>query len=245
MANFWKIVNRVIAESDIILEVIDARLIKLTRNIEIEQKIIKAGKSVIFVINKCDLVDKDYVEKQKKHLKHSVFISAKDKLGTTMLKKRIFQVAKKYQVTVGVVGYPNTGKSSVINSLAGKAKAQVSSFSGFTRGVQIIKAGKRIRLLDTPGVIPFINKNQAQLALLGALDVSKVKEPDLVAMELIESLDTRVQVHYGIEKSKSVDSEELLEEIAVKCKRLVSGGKPDLKSMGKIIIKDWQKGKIR
>ncbi|MBI5881377.1 GTPase, partial [archaeon] len=62
MANYWKLVNDVIREADILLEILDGRSIDETRNIEIEDKVKKSGKVLIYVINKCDLVDKDKME---------------------------------------------------------------------------------------------------------------------------------------------------------------------------------------
>ena len=65
MASFWNIVNKVIRESDILLEVLDARMVKETRNKEIEDKVKKSGKILIYVINKCDLVEKPTLERYK------------------------------------------------------------------------------------------------------------------------------------------------------------------------------------
>ena len=62
--SFWKTVNQLIREADIILEILDSRFVDETRNIEIEDKIKRAGKQLIFVINKCDLVSKDYMDKK-------------------------------------------------------------------------------------------------------------------------------------------------------------------------------------
>jgi len=67
MANFWRIVNDVIEESDIILLVVDARMIKETINVELVQKVKSSGKQLITVINKADLVDKKILEKYKKN----------------------------------------------------------------------------------------------------------------------------------------------------------------------------------
>ena len=109
MAQFWKHVNRVLREAEIIIEVLDARMIDDTRNFELEEKIEKLGKKILYVVNKSDLVNKKDVEKTKRILKPSVFISSKDHLGTTILKKKILELSKGKGVTVGIVGYPNVG----------------------------------------------------------------------------------------------------------------------------------------
>ena len=77
MVNYWKIVNRVIHDSDIILLVLDSRLPHLTRNIEIENKVKKAQKNIIYVINKCDLIEKKLSDQLKKEINQSVFVSGK------------------------------------------------------------------------------------------------------------------------------------------------------------------------
>ena len=89
MANFWQLVNKVIREADVLLLLLDARLVEKTRNMEIEDKVRKAGKVLIYVITKSDLVDKQDVEKYKKTLKPCVFVSAVKHHGTTILRERI------------------------------------------------------------------------------------------------------------------------------------------------------------
>ena len=81
MASFWKHVNKVLREADIIIEVLDARLIEETRNEEIEKKIKVQGKIILYVINKCDLVNVNQLYGIKKTLKPSVFISSRDNCG--------------------------------------------------------------------------------------------------------------------------------------------------------------------
>ena len=243
MANYWKIVNRLIREADIILEVLDARLVDETRNVELEKKIDLAGKKVIYVINKADLVDKSFLDKKKKEIKNCVFVSSVKHYGSKILRERILMLADNDLVTVGVVGYPNTGKSSVINMLKGKGAAPVSSTSGFTKGVQKIRVTRRIMMIDSPGVIPFKRNDETKLALIGSLNAAKLKFPDIDAMALIENLDGAVEKHYGIEPGE--DSEESLERIAVKKNKLLKGGKPDVLLAARMMIQDWQKGKIK
>ncbi|MBR9675791.1 GTPase RsgA [Candidatus Woesearchaeota archaeon] len=240
---FWNDVKRVIAESDVIIEVLDSRFVDLSRNSEIEKKIEAAGKPIIFVINKCDLVEKDVLDRKKKKLKHSVFVSSKGHLGTTILRDKILSVAKKDKVVVGVVGYPNTGKSSLINALAGKAKAKASSVSGYTKGFQYVKADNRIKLIDSPGVIPFREDDEIKHALIGSKSPEKMKEPDLAAMNLIEELGGLVELHYDVEIQR--DGYEAIEAIAKKIGRLAKGGEADIDTTSRIILKDWQTGRIK
>jgi ribosome biogenesis GTPase A len=242
MTNFWRVVNYVIDESDVVLEILDARLIDETRNIEIEEKVAMRGKKLLYVINKCDLADKAMLEEKKRTLRPSIFISATDHLGTTMLRQKILELASLSKVVVGVVGYPNTGKSSVINALSGGGKAPTSSQSGFTKGIQRVRAGPRIMLLDTPGVIPFKEGDAFKLAVIGAIDVSRIKDVESVALELIGRLGGAIERHYGVPQDPDV--EKVLESIARKNNKLARGGVPDTAVMARMILQDWQHGKV-
>jgi ribosome biogenesis GTPase A len=243
MPNFWRVVNDIIRESDILLQVLDARLIKESRNKEIEDKVKKADKVLINVINKCDLVEKSKLDKAKKELMPCVFVSAKEHLGTTMLRTEILKNAKKEIVRVGVLGYPNTGKSSIINALKGRASAPTAPISGYTKGVQLIKVSKRIYLLDSPGVFPYKEKDEAKHAMIAARTFADLKDPEGSAMELIEKFPKLIEKYYTAKHHQ--DPEETLEEIALKLKKLKKGGLPDLNAAARIILKDWQRGNIR
>ncbi len=89
MANYWKIVNKVINDADILLEVLDARSIEETRNPEIEEKVKERGKLLIFVVNKCDLADKEQIEENIKGLWPCVYVSSTEHLGFRKLWERI------------------------------------------------------------------------------------------------------------------------------------------------------------
>lgn len=242
--SFWRIVREVIEESDILLEVLDARFIDETRNKELEQKIFESKKALIFVINKCDLGNKATLEREKKKLKNAVFVSAKDHLGTLILYKKILAVAnarfpEKEKIIIGVAGYPNTGKSSVINALKGKHSALTSSVSGFTRAKQLIKLAHNIYLMDTPGVLAYDDKDELKLALTGSLDVSKLKDVEGTALQVLEGYpEIAEQLHV------EGDAETMLEEIARRWNLLLKGNKPNTIEAAKRLVLDIQKGKI-
>lgn len=247
-ASFWVIVNKVLEKSDIILEILDARLPEETRNSELEDKVRRSGKTIIYVINKSDLISKESAEKIKSRLKPSIFISSVKHQGTTILLREISRFAslkfpKKERVTVGVVGYPNVGKSSVINALKGRSSAPSSSKSGYTKHEQLIRVTARIYLIDTPGVYPFRERDDLKHALSSSVDSNKVKDPESAALALIQQLDGRVELFYNVNQAD--DPEESLERIALKCNKLKKGGLPDTVAMSKLILEDWQKGKIK
>ncbi|NQV91968.1 50S ribosome-binding GTPase [Candidatus Woesearchaeota archaeon] len=242
MPSYWRHVNLVLKESEIVIEVLDARHINETRNVEIEKKIEKYGKKILYVINKCDLVKKQDLEAAKKKLKPSIFISSKDHLGTTMLKHKILELSKGKNTTVGVVGYPNVGKSSLINALAGRGKARTSSESGFTKGVQKVRVDAKIVVLDTPGVFPDMEKNTEKFGKTGAVDYSKIKDPEISALKLIEEKKEVLQKHFDIHEN---DEEEFLEKLALKFKKMSKGGSPDIEAAARLLLKAWQTGKVK
>ncbi len=165
MANYWKIVHDVIVESDILIIVADARTPRESVNKEALKKIIGAKKKFMVVFNKYDLLDHDQREELNKVMKEYEFVatvSAINHTGTMALLRKINAIAKGDKATVGIIGYPNTGKSSVINAIKGKKSAPVSSQAGQTKGVQKLRVTKKIVLLDSPGVIPFENKYEQE-----------------------------------------------------------------------------------
>jgi len=243
-----KIVNKIIDECDIILLVLDARDPELTRNKELEKKIKAKGKKLIYVLNKADLVPKGILEKWKEVFgENTVFVSAKRRLGTRILRNMIKQSLKemgKKEGKVGIVGYPNVGKSSIINALTGKRKALTGSVAGLTKGEQWVRLTKNIKLMDTPGVLEM--RDEDDLVISGALRLEKVENPIPPALKILSRIDnfdnSIIKEYFGVDYEK-VD-EELLKKIGNKRGYLTKGGEVDLIRTAKTIIKEYQDGKL-
>jgi ribosome biogenesis GTPase A len=238
----------VIQEADLIFEVIDARFPEQTRNTETELKIKEKRKKLAVILNKSDLIPEKNLEKIKRKIQKEfpcVYVNAKQRKGITKLKELIGIMGKGKKIKIGFIGYPNTGKSSVINALTGRNKAKTGIKAGQTRGEQFIKLNENIKLIDAPGVIPFKQRNEEELILLSAKSPSQVKEIELCAEYLLQYLKENFpEKLISLELNPKKNSEELLEDYALKKKKLLKGGKADLKNSATILCLEWQKGKI-
>lgn len=250
MTSYKVLVRDVIRKADVLLEVIDARFPDETRNSEVEKEIIRLKKPFIIVINKCDLVSKEKLEKTKARLSRiapTVFVSSKDRSGTTMLRHQILASAciKGRDILVGTLGYPNVGKSSVINGVTGRHRASTSPISGHTKGIQHVDAGSRIMFMDTPGVIPFDENDEYVQGLLGIKDATHLRDPIGVALKIIEKLlaenRTVLESFYNVTIGDQ-DSYSALEIIGKQCNFLQKKGEVDEMRTATRIINDWQNG---
>ncbi|MCL7413384.1 MAG: 50S ribosome-binding GTPase [ANME-2 cluster archaeon] len=252
MTRYQRISQDVIRKADVLLEVVDARFPDETRNSEVERDIARAKKPFIIVINKCDLVSKEHLEKAKSRLSKiapTVFVSSKDRFGTTMLRHKILEIAhiKGREILVGSLGYPNTGKSSVVNAVTGKHSAGTSSISGHTKAVQHIKAGSRIKFIDTPGVIPFGETDEYIQGMLAVKDSTHLQDPIGVALKIIEKLcnenKTALESFYHV-TIEGENSYEVLELIGRESNFLKKKGQIDENRAAVKIINDWQRGRF-
>jgi|SRR3989344_458826 len=247
--------KKIIQMSDIILEVLDSRFIKETRNIELEKQIISQGKKIIYVLNKSDLVDTaKLIRRDDILLNPRVFVSCVSRKGIKGLRDKIKVLVKSIKkpigkTTVGVIGYPNTGKSSLINSLIGRRSAGTGADAGFTKGIQKIRLTQEIVLLDSPGIIPNKEYSSSESYLiskqtkLGARSYSQVKNPEIVVSDLIREFPDAFDKFYNIQSRGN--SEILIEELGRKKGFLKKGNCVDEDKTARMILRDWQEGKIR
>jgi ribosome biogenesis GTPase A len=250
------IAKDVVKISDIVLEVLDARFINETRNREIEESIKKQGKRIIYVINKIDVADSDKVRAiiASENLYPCALVSCTNRVGgktlRDMIKIEASRVKNRYnRKQVGIIGYPNTGKSSLINLLAGRGSVKISSESGFTKNMQKIRLTKEVMLLDTPGVVPLKEdstvyaRDLIKHTKIGVRNYTKVKEPGLVVFDLMKNFPGVFEKYYGIEANGDYDT--LIEQLGRKRNFLSKGGVIDEDRTARSILKDWQENKIK
>jgi len=245
---YWPIVKRVLKDSNVVLEIADARMPEISQNKELEYKAELYGKELILVFTKIDLVSVMALNTLRGQYPDAFFVSGVKNIGLKRLKIHLLIMAKRKGVEslrVGIVGYPNVGKSAVINALVHRARTKVSRMAGTTKGIQWIKAGG-LSILDSPGVVPF-EDDEVTLGIMGAKNPEKIKNVFKVAFALIKNFSDRnleaLEKFYGAEL-KDKDEYEILLEIGKKRGFLLKGGIVDEKRAAMQLLRDWQSGKL-
>ncbi|XP_061040460.1 nucleolar GTP-binding protein 2 isoform X2 [Eubalaena glacialis] len=250
----WGELYKVIDSSDVVVQVLDARDPMGTRSPHIETylKKEKPWKHLIFVLNKCDLVPtwatKRWVAILSQDYPTLAFhASLTNPFGKGAFIQLLRQFGKlhtdKKQISVGFIGYPNVGKSSVINTLRSKKVCNVAPIAGETKVWQYITLMRRIFLIDCPGVVYPSEDSETDIVLKGVVQVEKIKTPE----DHIGAVLERAKPEY-ISKTYKIDSwenaEDFLEKLALRTGKLLKGGEPDLRTVGKMVLNDWQRGRI-
>lgn len=250
----WGELYKVIDSSDVVVQVLDARDPMGTRSPHIEAylKKEKPWKHLIFVLNKCDLVPtwatKRWVAVLSQDYPTLAFhASLTNPFGKGAFIQLLRQFGKlhtdKKQISVGFIGYPNVGKSSVINTLRSKKVCNVAPIAGETKVWQYITLMRRIFLIDCPGVVYPSEDSETDIVLKGVVQVEKIKAPQ----DHIGAVLERAKPEY-ISKTYRIDSwenaEDFLEKLAFRTGKLLKGGEPDLQTVGKMVLNDWQRGRI-
>ncbi|RUS69848.1 hypothetical protein EGW08_022387, partial [Elysia chlorotica] len=250
----WNELYKVIDSSDVLLQVLDARDPNGTRCMQVENylKKEKPHKHLIFVLNKADLVPNWAVKKWVAVLSAirptmAFRASITNCFGKGDLISLLRQFGKlhqdKKQISVGLIGYPNVGKSSIINALKSKKVCNVAPIPGETKVWQYVTLMNNLFLIDCPGVVYPYGATPTDMVLKGVVRVEKVKQPeDYVHAVLDRVKEEYLQKTYGVTKWET--PEDFLEQVARKCGRLLKGGEADISTVAKNVLNDYQRGKI-
>ena len=252
----WNELYKVIDSSDVVIHVLDARdpLGTLCLSIETFLNAEAKHKHLIYLLNKCDLIPPavtknwiTYLSEKRPTLAYKA--SLKNPYGKGSLISLLRQFAKLHperkQISVGFIGFPNTGKSSIINSLKSKRVCSVAPVPGQTKVWQYVTLMKRIYLIDCPGVVPHsIDASPTELVLKGAIRVENIATPE----DHISPILKRVRFEhlqrvypFVVEGATSL---EFLAQVA-KCRgKLLKGGEPDIVTAAKMVLNDWIRGEL-
>ena len=251
---------------DLVIELADARIPLSSRNPDIDS--LCGGKARILLMTKADMADPVRTAKFQKYFEDKGFMviamDARTRKANEKIKAYVEKACAakrerdKRRGIVGrplramVVGIPNVGKSTFINSFAGKASAKTGNKPGVTRGKQWIRLNKNLELLDTPGILwPKFEDRQVgvNLALTGAIRQELLEEQEL-SLELLDFLQREypslLKERYAPEDARwefPMDSAKLLGEIALSRNLLKTGGEPDWQRASKMILDDFRNGK--
>lgn len=258
MAKAMRMMEENVALCDGIIYVLDARCPAATFNPKLKKMF--GAKPVLYVLNKGDLADDRadaFVKLIREGGAEAVRLNATDSrsrrnitgaMSRLVAEKRQKSLDKGYAKTFRfmVCGVPNTGKSTVINLVAGAARTQTGNKAGVTRGKQWIRL-EGCELLDTPGTTPPSFENQrlaARLAYIGSLNDDIVPMDDL-ALALLEELwqkyPQNLSARYGIEGGTPL---EMLEKLCSRRGFILKGGDFDYERGERALIDDFRKGRI-
>lgn len=258
MTKAMRMMEQSLPAADGIIYVLDARCPAASFN----PKLLKMAKSkpVLYVLNKSDLADNradEFVKLFSNGNGNAVKINAANAsskktilsaLDKLVAEKREINAQKGYNKTFRfmVVGVPNTGKSTVINLLAGSKRTVTGDKAGVTRGKQWIRL-EGFELLDTPGTMPPAFENQRlalRLAYVGSIN-DDILDLDDIALallaELYEKYPSRLSDRYGISEGTPL---EMLEQVAKKRGFMLRGGEYDYERAERAVIDDFRKGRL-
>ena len=248
---------------DIVVEVVDARIPLASINPDIQEYI--KDKTKIVVLNKADLADenetKNWVKKYNSQGITAVEVEASNgkniQAVINKIKEEYEKIKEKYiqkgrigkAIRVVVIGIPNVGKSTFINSLAKRNTAKVGNKPGVTKQKQWIKIDNNIEIMDTPGMLwPRLDNQEyaMHLAFCGTIGENSIDNEEIayyLLEYLIKNYPNRIEERYNI-KIENKETMEILEEIARKRGAIVSGGNINIQKISDIILNEFRSGKL-
>ena len=254
---------------DIVIELVDARIPISSRNPDIDS--LAAGKSRVIILNKADMADDRETENWVKHFTEegmiAVKLNSRSGNGMKQVKDAIAKAAEAKMardrargilnrpVRAIVGGIPNVGKSTFINSFAGRAVTKTGNKPGVTKGKQWIRLNKQVELLDTPGILwpKFEDRKTAEhLAFIGSIKDEVIEKMELVLnliTELEDNYEGLIASYYGFDNCEKTENKidfavKTLETVAEKRALLKKGGETDTDKASKLILDDFKNGRL-
>ncbi|KAI0125502.1 P-loop containing nucleoside triphosphate hydrolase protein [Xylariales sp. AK1849] len=292
-----KVFKKVIEQADVVLYVLDARDPEGTRSREVERMIMataSGGKRLVLILNKIDLVPTPVLKGWLTYLRryfptlplrasgsapnaHTFNhrdLTVQSTSATLFKSLKSFAASKqlKRAVSVGVIGYPNVGKSSVINALLSRlggkgAACPAGAEAGVTTSIRSVKIDSKLTLLDSPGIVFPSTKDgeapkkknpieaHASLVLLNAVPPKEIDDPLPAVGLLLKRLSTSpdllqklMDVYDLPPLMTAADGDattDFLVQVARKRGRLSRGGVPNITSAAMTVITDWRDGRIQ
>ena len=247
---------------DLVIELLDARIPLVSRNPEIDQ--LARDKARMILLNKADLSDPKVTSRWKEYFeRQGMTVLALDSRSASLRKpmqKAIMDATEKKRardlrrgiknrpVRAMIAGIPNVGKSTLINSLAGRAAARTGNKPGVTKGKQWIHLRDNIDLLDTPGILwPKFEDQETgtHLDMIGAISDHVLQVEDLslkVIHFLREAYPGALSDRYAVDEEK--EDVDILSAIALKRGCLVRGNEIDYRKTADLFLDEFRKGQL-
>ncbi len=247
---------------DVVIELVDARVPLSSKNPDIDD--LAKNKSRVMLLNKYDLADPEWSEKWKEWYESKgwfvVALNSKKGTGVKQVQEIILEACKEKierdrkrgiinrPVRAMIVGIPNVGKSTFINTFAGKACAKTGNKPGVTKGKQWIRLNKNVELLDTPGILWPKFEDQTvglRLAFIGSIKEELLNITEL-AMEFLDFMNTHYKgvIEKRYEMAQFEDSVTTLYHVAELRSCKLKGNELDINKAASIIIDDFRSGKL-
>ena len=251
---------------DLVIELVDARIPLASRNPDIDE--LGKNKARLILLNKADLADESKTRQWQSYFEEQgcfvLALNSRNKSGMKAINGIVAQACREKldrdrkrgiinrPVRAMVVGIPNVGKSTFINSFAGKACAKTGNKPGVTKGKQWIRLSKTLELLDTPGILWPKFEDQAvglKLALIGSMN-DEILNVEEMALSLItymtKSYNGLLTKRYDLPDEAETDMEGLtiLSQIAKVRGCLTKGEELDLRKAAGLLLDDFRSGRL-